>query len=142
MNACRSFSLFFLTMHFKQRCRSRYSPFQTFTQRGWQPLDGYVPDLRYRTRIYISALRKCRFVPLDDAQRIAVDHLLRSWGFTNWDAVKSMNASVMSSCGYTFYVSKEEFDKRYDPLLPRTLPPHLLRHILSFNHKSVRTHCL
>ena len=97
---------------------------------------------RYRTRIYISALRKCRFVPLDDAQRIAVDHLLCSWGFTNWDAVKSMNASVTSSCGYTFYVSKEEFDKRYDPLLPRTLPPHLLRHILSFNHKSVRTHCL
>ena len=64
---------------------------------------------KHRCYIYLGARKKFRMVPMDDDQRQAIDEVLRSFGFTEWEAEQRIYANINTQSGYYIYVPSHEF---------------------------------
>jgi hypothetical protein len=66
---------------------------------------------KYRCYICLRARKKFKIVPMDPKQRQAIDEVLRSFGFTSWEAERKIAGGINTKCGYFIYVPLQEFEE-------------------------------
>ena len=65
-----------------------------------------------RCFIGLRARKKFKIVPMDAEQKKAIDEvLLHTFGFTEWEAEKVINATINTKSGYYIYVPANEYEE-------------------------------